>query len=251
MGQHSFEAKDIIVREGDPGTDAFVVISGRVELVRQVPQGETLVAMLTPGMCFGEANLLEAGTPYHSTARAAEKTVVENFTASDLDMLLKQLPGAYAALLHSIISRFRRTFVKPEDSAVAPGAQKGDFQRIVLSPASDVLAAQIKEVIIAPASLPFRIGGFPAENPSLVNRHNHLNIASSGPPLMVSRQHCEIDMDNDQLRITDLGSRFCTIVNGLMIGRGRGKYQAPLQKGKNEVVLGNALSPYRFALLCE
>jgi hypothetical protein len=36
-----------------------------------------------------------------------------------------------------------------------------------------------------------------------------------------------------------------------MIGRGRGKYQAPLQKGKNEVVLGNALSPYRFALLCE
>jgi hypothetical protein len=51
--------------------------------------------------------------------------------------------------------------------------------------------------------------------------------------------------------VTDLGSRFCTTVNGTVIGRGRGNYSMPLKKGANEVTLGAATGPYRLTVTCK
>jgi hypothetical protein len=51
--------------------------------------------------------------------------------------------------------------------------------------------------------------------------------------------------------LTDLGSRFCTTVNGTIVGRGHGSYSIGLKKGENTLVLGMGSSPYRFKLYCE
>lgn len=250
MAQKQFATKEIIVQEGDPGQQAYVIVSGRVEMVRRMPQGETQAAILTPGMCFGESSLLEPGTPYLLTARALEPAVVESIDANEMDQALSKLPPVSSIFMKAVMNRFRKSFVKPDEDK-GPTIKQGDLLKITVMPGSESLSKQFRDMVVSPSNLPFRIGGFPAENVALKNRHNHLNISSDGPPLTVSRMHCEIALEDDGLFLTDLGSRFCTVVNGKLIGRGRGKYNAPLGKGKNEVLLGGLNSPYKLIVACE
>lgn len=71
-----FAADSIVVREGDPGDQLFLLFSGEVEVLRTLPSGrqETL-AKLVSGDVFGEIALLNAG-PRTRTVRAAKATVL-------------------------------------------------------------------------------------------------------------------------------------------------------------------------------
>jgi pSer/pThr/pTyr-binding forkhead associated (FHA) protein len=66
----------------------------------------------------------------------------------------------------------------------------------------------------------------------------------------VSPNHCALLWVPSQggFFVQDLGSRLGTIVNGHRIGGGSAKNMAPLHSGPNEIVLGDARSPYRFEI---
>jgi hypothetical protein len=112
------------------------------------------------------------------------------------------------------------------------------------------MKGQFKPIEVAVTRLPFRIGGYPEGGEASRRDQVHLSIAAHDNPLRVSRQHCEITVENKALVVSDLGSRLCTKVNGMTIGRGRGAYMAPLKKGENEIILGASDSPYRVTVTC-
>ena len=116
---------------------------------------------------------------------------------------------------------------------------------------ADSPACTFKPANVMLSRLPFKIGGYDAEDETTKNPQNHLLIASEGPPLIVSRQHCQVEIDGGKLYLNDLGSRFGTVVNSTLIGRGKGIYKKTLQAGENSVVLGSADSPYRIKIICE
>lgn len=65
-----FKAGDIIFRQGYPGDNAYIVISGQVEIVDMIPDGpEFRIAVLDAGQMFGELALLD-DKPRSATARA-------------------------------------------------------------------------------------------------------------------------------------------------------------------------------------
>lgn len=54
-----FRAGEVVFREGDPGREMFIVLSGSVRVQRRSRQGPVTIATLGPGSFFGEMSLLE------------------------------------------------------------------------------------------------------------------------------------------------------------------------------------------------
>ncbi len=71
----SFAAGNLIFRQGDPGTDLYVILNGKVKLFVNVRNAEQTVAHLQEGDFFGETVLIDE---YHRTvsARAEEDCVL-------------------------------------------------------------------------------------------------------------------------------------------------------------------------------
>src|SRR5678809_530187 len=64
-----FVAGEVIFREGEMGTEAYLLEEGRVRLIKKVRGTERSLMVLKPGDLFGESALL-MGAPRSSTAIA-------------------------------------------------------------------------------------------------------------------------------------------------------------------------------------
>lgn len=87
-----FTTGELIVREGDPGDALFQVIEGRVEVIKQNPNGTaTSVATLHAGDVFGEMTLC-TNEPRNATVQALEQTVLLEVERQDLLPLIEAEP---------------------------------------------------------------------------------------------------------------------------------------------------------------
>ena len=252
MVEKTFAPKEIIYKEGDAPDVAYVVLGGKVDLLKTSGREDIVVASVETGQGFGEEALLDGHTARIQTARAVEPTKVQVLSSTEFDQFLGQSPKPIQAVLYALARHAQpkvNRSVTPE--AAAPSVKVGDISEIVISPAKDA-----PDKLFAPAQfllvrLPLRIGGFAPQAGGEPSTQNHINIPCEGPPLKVSKQHFEIVIEDGGLVLIDQGSRFCTIVNGVSIGRGFGNYSAPLQKGLNQVVLGGKNSPYKILVECK
>ncbi len=85
-----YEAGKTIIRQGNPGDAYFIITAGRVQVVREEPDGinETEVSQLSVGRGFGEEALV-SGQPRNATVRALTDTQLMRVTAGDFARLLK------------------------------------------------------------------------------------------------------------------------------------------------------------------
>lgn len=102
----TYAPRERIYKAGDPGTGAYVVVSGRVQ-VTTVDEDNQEVVVDEPGKgeFFGFASMLEQ-TPHHTTAVALEKSVLLEVSREDIAVLLKQKPLAGMDLLTTLGHQF-------------------------------------------------------------------------------------------------------------------------------------------------
>lgn len=98
---------DTIVREGEPGSALYIILSGRVRVERREAAGSQVVAELKPGDFFGELALIEE-EPRTATVTAIEETECLLFVAWEFTALLKSEQGMAYALLRALIERMHR-----------------------------------------------------------------------------------------------------------------------------------------------
>ncbi len=249
MGQKQVESNCIIYNEGDVPDLAYVIVSGRVEIFETVDGKENQIRIVEPGLCFGEYALFDSQKLRPFSARAIENTVLNSMNNDEFNTLLSQCPDAIKPYL--AVAFEKMTLAKVKEKATVNPVLEMDVKGLTIEADSDILKSQFQPIHVPPELLPFRIGGYPEGGEKSRRDQLHLCIASHSNPLLVSRQHCEIVIENKGIYITDLGSRFCTTVNGRTIGRGRGLYNAPLQKGVNNIVLGAVDGPYKIKVTCE
>lgn len=98
----------VIFNEGDAGREMFVVLAGRVEVLKRSKRDrEMVVASLRPGTWFGERSILDV-MPRPATIRAAEASRLLRVTAHDLDTLYRSNLKAYTLLVLNIAREMSR-----------------------------------------------------------------------------------------------------------------------------------------------
>ena len=104
--EQSYKPGQEIVRQGDTGVGAFIIRSGRVDIVQDRDGKELKLATLGPGEVIGEMALLDE-FPRSATARAVEPTTVLGIQRWHFKGILESHPQLALALLPILSRRIR------------------------------------------------------------------------------------------------------------------------------------------------
>ena len=97
-----FPAGHVIARQGEIGTGFFVVVEGRVRVVRD----GTVVAELGGGDFFGELSILDR-MPRNASVTAETATTCLALASWDFDAVLLEQPALTLAILRGVAARLR------------------------------------------------------------------------------------------------------------------------------------------------
>lgn len=100
-----FEPGTVIMREGDPGDAAYMIVSGKCRAYRNVDNQEETLAIMEPGEVFGEMALL-LEEPRAASVVAVDRVVVLVLDKNTMNEGLG-LEGWTGALVRALANRFR------------------------------------------------------------------------------------------------------------------------------------------------
>lgn len=100
----TFEADQVIMREGDPGDEAYILAEGQCRVFKRVGEGQRLLRVLSAGDLFGEMAILTGGLR-SATVLAADKVKVLVVTRETLLRELHQHSWV-ANLVKALADRF-------------------------------------------------------------------------------------------------------------------------------------------------
>ena len=104
--EQSYQPGQLIVRQGDTGVGAFIIRSGKVDIVQEKDGKETKIATLGPGDVFGEMALLDE-FPRSASARAVEPVTALGLQRWHFLGILQSHPQIALALLPILTRRIR------------------------------------------------------------------------------------------------------------------------------------------------
>jgi CRP-like cAMP-binding protein len=107
MKRHSYESGEVIFREGEPSDVAFLILSGKIEVVhRQVGDEDRHIAVLGKGEYVGEMGAID-DKPRSATALAMGEVICMSVDQEEfMDMLLSR-PQESIELLKVLFERLR------------------------------------------------------------------------------------------------------------------------------------------------
>ena len=104
--EQSYQPGQELVRQGDTGVGAFIIRSGKVDIIQSKDGKETKLATLGPGDVIGEMALLDE-FPRSATARATEPTTALGIQRWHFKGILESHPQLALALLPILSRRIR------------------------------------------------------------------------------------------------------------------------------------------------
>lgn len=97
-----FQPGQLIVNQGTPGQAFYLILAGRVEILRD----DKSLGAFGPGDFFGEMSLLDSA-PRSATIRAIEQTECLMLSSWDFKALLEKYPSIAIKLLEVLSRRLR------------------------------------------------------------------------------------------------------------------------------------------------
>ncbi len=107
--ERTFKADETIVKQGNPGIGLFVIVSGKVKVVKTSDSGEHLeLATHGPGEVIGEMSVLD-GANRSADVVAVEETDCLVLSAWDFKAFMDSHPEVALEILPVVVKRFRET----------------------------------------------------------------------------------------------------------------------------------------------
>jgi CRP-like cAMP-binding protein len=102
----SFHAGEVLYREGEAGSEAYLLEEGRVRLIKRVRGAERSIMVLKAGDLLGESALI-VGAARSSTAIALSAGTALVLDQDTLQNLLEHNPSVAARLVQQLVRRLR------------------------------------------------------------------------------------------------------------------------------------------------
>src|SRR6476661_5989026 len=251
MNRARFAEGQDLFKEGDPADSVFRLLSGAVDILRDLDGDPILLGTIGAGQFIGEMGVVE-NRPRSATARAASEVEVEILTPTEF---LDQIAGSPRAA-RELIQRLSQRLCEADDRIVnderrsrpAHETRKdADSQTAVELVNNAYLAAKtpwLQRQLHAPlglGELPFTVGRGPVAGEGPPQLQPDLKLDDT-VPFRLSRNHFMIERRDGSYYVRDLRSTLGTIVNGQPIGEHFRHDDAPLRVGENEVIAGGVRS---------
>ncbi|MCD6498466.1 MAG: Stp1/IreP family PP2C-type Ser/Thr phosphatase [Deltaproteobacteria bacterium] len=137
----SFATGDVVVHEGDPGDELFVVLTGTIALTKD----ETYITTFSHGDYFGEMALVDS-SPRSATAVAAEPTRVLVIHQNNFFRILRKEPEIAVKLLWNFVrvltDRLRRTTADLSGARLEAAAEDLSSEATLLETMPDRITPQ-------------------------------------------------------------------------------------------------------------
>lgn len=250
MTEQRFRDGEVVFREGEESSVVAQVVSGEVEVIREVGERVVVLGRIGAGQLVGEMGALER-RQRSATVRAAGEVVLRMLTREAfLERISADKDMAMSALL-----RLSERLHAMDDRLAAVGVLDRPAQEIepaelpvTLYADSEALADAVPREGIRVASFPFHVGRRPSPHEQPAAAPVALMI-DDRRPYRLSRLHFSILRSGEGYAVGDVLSTLGTQVNGEYVGETFSKARASLQEGANRVVAGGVDSPYVFRVV--
>ena len=102
------EAECLIFREGDLGTEMYIIQDGQVEILQEVAGEERRIAVLDKGDFFGEMAILEE-LPRSASSRTLTRVKLVKVNGATFDSMLRSNPEIAVRIMRMLSRRLRDT----------------------------------------------------------------------------------------------------------------------------------------------
>jgi CRP-like cAMP-binding protein len=210
---HRFEGGSVIFREGDLGSEMYIIQKGHVRISLAIAGKERELAVLEKGDFFGEIALLDESPARSATATALDDVEVLELTSRDLDQILRRKPDIAVRMMTKLSERLREANRRFEEF----GSRD---ELSALTPAPSRQGLEAKAVLAhAPSGRLFPL--HPSGDTTL-GRHDpvtgvtpDVDLSALDPERTVSRRHATISAEQEGLTITEVNAATNgTFVNG-------------------------------------
>jgi CRP/FNR family cyclic AMP-dependent transcriptional regulator len=106
---------DIVIRQGDVGDAAYILLEGDAEVLVDTPDGQLKVAQLKKNDIVGEIAIL-CDVPRIATVRAASPLVTLRISKDGFFNLVTQFPQVGVEIMHELATRLHQTTLQLTDA---------------------------------------------------------------------------------------------------------------------------------------
>ena len=104
---NEYEVSDVIFEEGSVGRELFVVLEGKIDIVKQTSAGRTHIVTLGKGEFFGEMAVIDGSSRSATAIAAAPKTKVMRINHARFVYLVSQQPAFALMIMDALSKRLR------------------------------------------------------------------------------------------------------------------------------------------------
>jgi CRP-like cAMP-binding protein len=216
------EAGSYIYREGDLGTEMYIIQEGKIALERHFRGQEKRLAVLARGEFFGEMAVLEH-LPRSASARALLACRLLVLNGATLDQMVRQSPEIAVRMLRKLSRRLRETDLLLQEN-FEEAVQEAEGEAVVEGEDAQPGVALEKLVHVDPAiEFPLSLGPETSigRRDPVTGIEPDIDLTPADTQRSISRRHAKILRRGDQFFVREeIGTMNGTFVNGERIETG-------------------------------
>lgn len=217
-------AGEYVFREGELGTEMFILQEGQVEILKLVGGAEEQLAVLEKGDFFGEMSLLE-DLPRTATARAITDCKVIRINGSTFDQMLRTKPEIAVRIMRKLSRRLRQTDQMLREALGSQDVSPGGMQAPEMPTPDAAPAPAGPQRLIHASGMEFSLS---ASSETLVGRrdpvtgiHPDVDLTPIDTQRSTSRRHAKIYRRGGKFFVCEeIGTMNGTFVNGERVETG-------------------------------
>jgi CRP-like cAMP-binding protein len=216
-----YPAGEYIFREGELGTEMYIIHEGKVEILNRMGEEDRVLAVLEKGDFFGEMSVLE-DLPRAASARALSDTRLLQINGSTFDQMLQGNPEIAVRMMRKLSRRLRET---DELLKTAFGNQVSHVQSELPSQAAQVPAEGPERLVHEPSGMEFPLSNG-AE--TTIGRRDpvtgifpDIDLTPVDSQRSISRRHAKIYRRGTKFFLAEeIGTMNSTFLNGARLETG-------------------------------